>query len=197
MVLGMALAAVVLGANALRSGPRAGHSSSHLANHGRAGDGHSAAAARAGGLDSATPLSSFQFHHPPRAGLLFDLDNGRVLWAFNATTVVPMASLAKMMTALLVVRGAPPDAPVLVTRSAYNTAGSKIGVLPIGRRVPLETLLYGLLLPSGNDAAVALAEHIAGSVPAFVGRMNLEAARLHLGCTHYASPDGLADANRS
>jgi D-alanyl-D-alanine carboxypeptidase len=137
------------------------------------------------------------FHHPPRAGLLFDLDTGRVLWSLNATRVLPIASLAKMMTALLVVRQDSPDAPVLVTRNAVNAAGSKIGILPTGRRVRLETLLYGLLLPSGNDAAIALAEHTAGSVGRFVAEMNSEAARLHLGCTHYLSPDGLEDGNRS
>jgi serine-type D-Ala-D-Ala carboxypeptidase (penicillin-binding protein 5/6) len=146
------------------------------------------------GTDDAALLS---FHHPPRAGLLFDLDTGRVFWSINATQVLPIASLVKMMTALLVVRGASADAAVLVTRNAVNAAGSKVGVLPKGKRVRLETLLYGLLLPSGNDAAVALAEHVAGSVPAFVRRMNEQAAHMGLRCTHYVSPDGLEDANRS
>jgi D-alanyl-D-alanine carboxypeptidase len=59
--------------------------------------------------------------------------------------------------------------------------------------VSLETMLYGLLLPSGNDAAVALAQHVAGSVAAFVARMNAEAARLGLGCTRYSSPHGYYD----
>jgi D-alanyl-D-alanine carboxypeptidase len=54
-------------------------------------------------------------------------------------------------------------------------------------------MLYGLLLPSGNDAAVALAEHVAGSVNRFVARMNAEAARLGLGCTRYSSPSGYFD----
>jgi D-alanyl-D-alanine carboxypeptidase len=95
-----------------------------------------------------------------------------------------------MMTALLVVRASPPDAPVLVTRAAVEAGGSKVGVLPLGRHVPLESMLYGLLLPSGNDAAIALAEHVAGTVAAFVGRMNAEAAKLGMGCTHYSSPSG-------
>jgi D-alanyl-D-alanine carboxypeptidase len=63
--------------------------------------------------------------------------------------------------------------------------------------VPLETLLYGLLLPSGNDAAVALAENVSGSVSSFVGEMNVEAAKLGLGCTRYTSPDGLDNGNTS
>jgi len=84
---------------------------------------------------------------------------------------------------------------VLVTRDAVYASGSKVGVLPVRRHVPLETLLYGLLLPSGNDAAVALAEHVAVSVGGFVRRMNVEAARLGLGCTRFSSPHGYYDRN--
>lgn len=137
------------------------------------------------------------FHHPPSAGLLFNLDTGRVLWARQPTRVLPIASLAKMMTALLVVRSRPSDEQVLITRQAVNAAGSKVGLLPLHKHVPLETLLYGLLLPSGNDAAVALAENLAGSVPHFVSKMNAEAAKLGLGCTRYTSPDGLDNGNSS
>ncbi len=99
-----------------------------------------------------------------------------------------------MMTALLTSSRRPPDAPVLVTRQAVDMPGSKVGVLPLGRHVPLESMLYGLLLPSGNDAAVALAQHVAGSVNRFVVRMNDEAAKLGLGCTRYSSPSGYYDA---
>ncbi len=133
------------------------------------------------------------FSRPPRAGLLFNLSTGQVLWQRNAYLRVPIASLTKMMTALLTVRSAPADAPVLVTREAVNMPGSKVGVLPLGRHVKLESLLYGLLLPSGNDAAVALAQHVAGTVNRFVVRMNEEAARLGLGCTRFSSPSGFYD----
>jgi serine-type D-Ala-D-Ala carboxypeptidase (penicillin-binding protein 5/6) len=134
------------------------------------------------------------FKHPPRAGLLFNLSTGQVLWQRNAYTRLPIASLTKLMTALLVVRSAPPNAPVLITRQAVDMPGSKVGVLPLGRHVPLESLLYGLLLPSGNDAAVALAQHVAGSVNRFVVRMNQQAAALGLGCTRFSSPSGYYDA---
>jgi serine-type D-Ala-D-Ala carboxypeptidase (penicillin-binding protein 5/6) len=133
------------------------------------------------------------FQTPPRAGLLFNLSTGRVLWQSNPYTRLRIASLTKMMTALLTVRSAPPDAPVLVTKQAVESAGSKVGVLPLGHHVRLESMLYGLLLPSGNDAAVALAQHVSGSVSAFVTRMNAEAARLGMGCTHYSSPSGYFD----
>jgi serine-type D-Ala-D-Ala carboxypeptidase (penicillin-binding protein 5/6) len=134
------------------------------------------------------------FSQLPRAGLLFNLTTGQVLWQHNAYARLPIASLTKMMTALLVVKSAPPGAPVLITKQAVDMPGSKVGVLPLGRHVPLESLLYGLLLPSGNDAAVALAQHVAGTVNAFVLRMNQEAARLGLGCTRYSSPSGYYDA---
>jgi serine-type D-Ala-D-Ala carboxypeptidase (penicillin-binding protein 5/6) len=135
------------------------------------------------------------FADPPRAALLFNLSSGRVLWQHNAYARVPIASLTKMMTALLTVESAPPDAPVRITRQAVDMPGSKVGVLPLGRHVRLESLLYGLLLPSGNDAAVALAQHVAGSVNNFVARMNLQAARLGLGCTRFSSPSGYYNAH--
>jgi serine-type D-Ala-D-Ala carboxypeptidase (penicillin-binding protein 5/6) len=144
-----------------------------------------------------TPASNpvhVNFANPPRSALLFNLTSGQVLWQHNAYARLPIASLTKMMSALLIVKAAPPNAPVLITKQAVDMPGSKVGVLPLGRHVPLESLLYGLLLPSGNDAAVALAQHVAGNVNAFVLRMNQEAARLGLGCTRYSSPSGFYDA---
>jgi D-alanyl-D-alanine carboxypeptidase len=134
------------------------------------------------------------FHEPPRAGLLFNLSTGQVLWRRNPYTRLRVASLTKMMTALLTVESSPPDASVLITKQAVDSDGSKVGVLPLGRHVRLETMLYGLLLPSGNDAAVALAQHVAGSTNAFVTRMNAEAAKLGMGCTRYSSPSGYYNA---
>jgi D-alanyl-D-alanine carboxypeptidase len=131
-----------------------------------------------------------RFANPPRAGILVDLDSGRVLWQRNALTRLRIASLTKMMTALLTVESSPPDAPVLITEQAEDTSGSKVGELPLHRHVRLESLLYGLLLPSGNDAAVALAQHVAGTVHRFVARMNARAAQLGMACTRYSSPSG-------
>lgn len=135
------------------------------------------------------------FHHPPRAGVLFNLTTGQVLWQRNPFTRLRIASLTKMMTALLTVKSAPPDGRVLVTKAAVNSSGSKVGVLPLGKHVRVETMLYGLLLPSGNDAAIALAQHVAGSIASFVTQMNSEAAKLGMGCTRYSSPSGYFNAN--
>ena len=134
------------------------------------------------------------FKHAPRSGLLFDLDTGEVLWRRQPDRVLPIASLTKMMTALLVVDRAPPDAKVRVTKEALAYKGSAVGVLPKGKRIKLETMLNGLLLPSGNDAAIALAQRMSGTVAAFVQRMNERAGDLGLACTRFSSPDGFEDA---
>jgi D-alanyl-D-alanine carboxypeptidase len=132
------------------------------------------------------------FRHPPRGGLLFDLDTGEVLWRRLPERILPLASLTKMMTALLVVGDVSPRERVRIPRGRYYE-GSAVGVLPKGKRVRAETLLYGMLLPSGNDAARALAIHVAGSLRRFVGLMNERAAELGLRCTHFTTPDGIED----
>jgi D-alanyl-D-alanine carboxypeptidase (penicillin-binding protein 5/6) len=211
VVLGVALSLVTLLAvsflaTRVLGGSGSGHTPAHATvtarNRGTGfGSARGSSASGSSGAANTGPalpaLISLQFHRPPRAALLFDVGTGRILWAINPTQRLPIASLTKMMTALLVASSQPAHAHVLITHRAVNTAGSKVGVLPVGKYVPLETLVYGLLLPSGNDAAVALAERVAQSVPRFVARMNDEAHALGLGCTHYVSPDGIEDANVS
>src|SRR5690242_2159854 len=130
----------------------------------------------------------------PRAGLLFDVSTGRVLWRLNPTRQLPIASLTKMMTALLVAERRGPHERVRISARARHTPGSAVGVLPKRKPVQLEALLNGLLLVSGNDAAVALAQHTGGSVAGFVRMMNERAQQLGLTCTHYTSPHGYQDA---
>jgi serine-type D-Ala-D-Ala carboxypeptidase (penicillin-binding protein 5/6) len=134
---------------------------------------------------------------PPRAGLVFDVDTGDVLWRRRPLLTLPMASLTKIMTALLVVERSHPHDPVRITGAALRYTGSGVGLLPRGRRVRLETLLNGMLIVSGNDAAIALAVHVAGSERRFVAMMNERAADWGLECTHFASSHGLENGNRS
>jgi D-alanyl-D-alanine carboxypeptidase len=129
-----------------------------------------------------------------RSGLLFDVNTGRVLWSRNPATALPIASLTKMMTALLVAAHTLPDAQVPITRDALRYTGSGVGLLPKGKQVSVRALLYGLLLPSGNDAAIALADYVAGSQPSFIALMNQRAYDLGLHCTHFASVSGIVDA---
>jgi D-alanyl-D-alanine carboxypeptidase len=134
---------------------------------------------------------------PPEAGLVFDLGNGEVLWRRNARRVLPIASLTKIMTALLVVERTRPREPVRITQAALDYSGSGIGLLPKGKRVRAETLLNGLMIVSGNDAAIALAVHIAGDERRFVALMNRRARAWGLTCTRFASSHGLEPGNRS
>ncbi len=147
------------------------------------------------GLALAPPAQrvSVKLKLPLKSGVLFDVSTGRVLWERNPTQVVPIASLTKMMTALVVVAHAPPSAKVMITQDALNYSGSGVGLLPKGKRVLLSALLYGLLLPSGNDAAIALADHVAGTQSHFITLMNRRAHDLGLTCTHYTTVSGIVD----
>ena len=136
------------------------------------------------------------FKHPPKAGLLFDVDTGRVLWRRRPTLRHPIASLTKMMTALVVDDRLPFTRELRVTREALDTTGSEVGLFKKGMRLPVRTLLFGLLLPSGNDAARVLAQGAGhGSIRRFVTMMNDEAATLGLRCSHFNTPSGLEDAH--
>ncbi len=129
----------------------------------------------------------------PRAGLVADLDTGRVLWAHAATRSLPIASVTKLMTALVVNGNSRPSERARISRRAEAAQGSRVGLLPLYKKVQLETMLYGLLLASGNDAAVALAEHVGGSVEDFVAMMNAQAQALGLRCTTFDSPSGFEE----
>ena len=141
-------------------------------------------------LEDAGDPVRLRFKHAPRAGLMFDIDTGRVLWRHAPTRVLPIASLTKMMTALVVTDRVQPGSKVRITKEALRYRGSGVGLLPRGKWIGIHTMLHGLLLPSGNDAAIALAQRAAGTVPAFVGLMNARAQRMGLLCTRYSSPDG-------
>jgi D-alanyl-D-alanine carboxypeptidase (penicillin-binding protein 5/6) len=146
-----------------------------------------------GGVDT----FRLDFHKPPRAGLVFDVDTGEVLWRRNPVTRLPVASLTKIMTAVVVVERTSADERVRITGAALRYRGSGVGVLKRRRRVPINGLMHGLLLPSGNDAAIALAVHISGSERRFVRLMNRRARELGLRCSRFVSSHGLEGGNRS
>lgn len=131
---------------------------------------------------------------PPRltadAAILLDAATGDVLWARDAGTARAPASTTKIMTALLALELGSLDDLVTVSRRAAGTPGSS-SHLRAGERIPLGELLKGLLLRSGNDAAVAIAEHLAGSTSAFADLMNARASQLGLRATHFTNPHGL------
>jgi D-alanyl-D-alanine carboxypeptidase (penicillin-binding protein 5/6) len=97
------------------------------------------------------------------------------------------------MTALVVADRVPEGSKVRVTKEALAYQGSGVGVLPKNKWVGVSAMLYGLLLPSGNDAAIALAQRTGKTVPRFVAMMNARATAMGLTCTRYSTPSGFTD----
>jgi D-alanyl-D-alanine carboxypeptidase (penicillin-binding protein 5/6) len=127
-----------------------------------------------------------------RAAVLMDAETGQVLYAKNAHKPLPPASLTKIMTAIVVLERCDLDAVVKASKRAVNTQASSMH-LRVGEEVKVRDLLYALMLRSANDAAVALAEHAAGSVEAFAQLMNEKAKSLGAKHTHFVNPHGLHD----
>lgn len=126
--------------------------------------------------------------------LLMDGDTGNILYEKNGEVPMPMASTTKIMTALIAIQAGTPDQMITVGKDAPLEVSENNGssaYLIAGAKLKLQDLLYALMLPSGDDAAVAIADGIAGSVPNFVQIMNVEAQKLHFYSTHYDNPDGL------
>lgn len=147
--------------------------------------------------DAADDAVDYDSRKPPKAGLLINLDSGEVLWRHKADDVRPIASLTKIMTALVAAQRLEPTDDAKITDEVLAYSGSGVGVLPKGKRVPVKGLMYGLMLPSGNDAARALAIRATGSQRRFVAAMNAQAQAWGLSCTTFASVEGLSERNRS
>ena len=130
---------------------------------------------------------------------LVDFDSGRVLAEKNPDDPIEPASITKLMTAYLVDKAIADgdvtlDEMVTISEKAWRMKGSKMFV-EVGKQVAVEELLMGLIIQSGNDASVALAEHIAGSESAFAGYMNHQAKLLGMNNTNYVNATGWPDEN--
>lgn len=124
------------------------------------------------------------------AAVLMDADSGRLLYEKNGEKRMLIASTTKLMTALVALEQGGLQQEITVT-GGHMAEGSSMYLRP-GEKLTLETLLYGLLLCSGNDAALAVTECMGGVAP-FVARMNEKAAELGMENTHFANPNGLDD----
>lgn len=147
-----------------------------------------------------TPIPALVVHTPmpqidAKAFYLVDMDTGNVLANVNGNTPLPMASTTKIMTAILAMQTGNPNQIITVHQDAVDESTLHDGSnaqLQTGEEFPLKDMLYWLMLPSGDDAAVAIADTLGGGSQAnFVAHMNQLAYRLHLYQTHYADPDGL------
>lgn len=126
-----------------------------------------------------------------QAAVVIEQQSGRVLYSHGADWELPMASTTKIMTALVALKCAENFEDVVeVSETAASVEGSSM-YLEKGEKITIENLLYGLMLLSGNDAAVAIAEKIGGSTERFVEMMNETAAELGLMHTHFDNPNGL------
>ncbi|MBR5110279.1 MAG: D-alanyl-D-alanine carboxypeptidase [Clostridia bacterium] len=130
----------------------------------------------------------------PRSSILIEATTGQVLYEQNAHEPLPMASTTKIMTALVALERGDPDGLVTTGGNAFGVPGTSI-YLSLGEQLTLRDMLYGLMLASGNDAAVAIAEHIGGDVDSFCEMMNARAADIGCENTVFATPHGLPAEN--
>ena len=143
-------------------------------------------------LIMAWPVETFALDVSARSAILIEAETGKILYAENAHEKLPMASTTKIMTALVALEQGEAEDTVTVDASAYGTEGSSI-YLHLEEEIALKDLLYGLMLSSGNDAAVAIAVHIGGGTQAFADIMNKKAIELGAYNTNFVTPNGLHD----
>lgn len=129
-----------------------------------------------------------------RRYIVYDRISKSMIIGKNEDIKSAMASTTKIMTTIVILEKADLNETVTVSAKAGGTGGSRLG-LKRGDKASVRDLLYGLMLRSGNDAAVALAEHVGGSVKGFAELMNEKAIELGLTNTHFVTPHGLDDAN--
>ena len=129
-----------------------------------------------------------------KAGILVDATTGQVLWARDADTSLPIASIAKVMTALVILQAGGLNrevvVPQAVTGYVAKYGANAAGLVP-GQIFTVDELLHVMMVVSAADAAYTLANAYGPGLPAFIVKMNAEAARLGLANTHFTSPDGL------
>jgi len=126
------------------------------------------------------------------SAVLIEQESGRILFEKDAHQKRRIASITKIMTAILAIESGKMDKYVTVSEKATHTEGSSVYLQP-GEKIKLEDLVYGLMLRSGNDAAVAIAENVGGSLDGFVYLMNQKAREIGMLNTHFANPHGLDD----
>lgn len=128
------------------------------------------------------------------SAILVDFATGRVLWAKNEREKRPIASITKVVTAIIALENVRLDSKVPISQRATDAGESELYLSP-GEERTVEELLYGALLRSANDASVALAEYVGGSVENFIDLMNKKAKSIGMLDTNFTNPHGLKDGN--
>lgn len=127
-----------------------------------------------------------------KSAAVIEADSGKLVYGLNENERLPMASVTKIMTALLAIESGKYGMEITVTKEMCYVEGTSMG-LQIGDKVKLRDLIYGMLLQSGNDAANATAIALGGSIPGFAKMMNDRAAQMGLKDTNFVTPSGLDD----
>ena len=140
-------------------------------------------------IETVAPVNS-EVKLNSRAAIVLERNSQTVLYEKNSDSPRPMASTTKIMTCIIVLQNADLSKIVTISKKAANVGGSKIG-LKTGDKITIHDLLFGLMLKSGNDAAIALAEEVGGNVENFAEMMNNKAKELGLVNTHFVTPHGL------
>lgn len=140
------------------------------------------------------PSQVLAFGTSASCAILMDQDSGRILYSQNIHTVRSIASISKIMTGLLAVESGKLNDDVVVGDEILDAYGSAI-YIHVGEKMTLRDLTYGLMLRSGNDAALAIAQHVGGSVERFVDMMNQKAAEIGMKNTTFYNPHGLDEGD--
>ncbi|TRZ37694.1 D-alanyl-D-alanine carboxypeptidase [Niallia circulans] len=136
--------------------------------------------------------ASAQIYVSANSAILMEQESGRVIYEKDAHTQRRIASITKIMTAILAIESGKMNDMVTISENAVRTEGSSI-YLKAGDKIPLEDLVYGLMLRSGNDAATAIAEYVGGSLDGFVYLMKQKAEEIGMKDTNFENPHGLDD----
>ncbi|MDE5052046.1 D-alanyl-D-alanine carboxypeptidase [Niallia taxi] len=136
--------------------------------------------------------ASAKIYVSANSAILMEQESGRVIYEKDAHTQRRIASITKIMTAILAIESGKMNDMVTISENAVRTEGSSI-YLKAGDKIPLEDLVYGLMLRSGNDAATAIAEYVGGSLDGFVYLMKQKAEEIGMKDTNFENPHGLDD----
>lgn len=141
-------------------------------------------------INSVSALENDELKLQARCAIAMDADSKMVLFSKNCDEIVPIASTTKIMTALVAIKYGNLDSKIEISKRSAGIGGSTVGYRA-GEKITLRELLYGLMLRSGNDAAIAISEGVGGTVDNYLKLMNGYAKELGMLNTHYESPHGL------
>ncbi|EKQ56343.1 MULTISPECIES: D-alanyl-D-alanine carboxypeptidase family protein [unclassified Clostridium] len=138
--------------------------------------------------------TDLNFRVNARCAIALDKESGTILYEQNAYEIVPMASTTKILTSLIAIEQGNLDKKVTISKKAVSIRGSRVGYKE-NEEISMKELIFGLMFKSGNDAAIAIAEELGGSIEGFADIMNHYARGIGILDSHFESPHGLDSSN--